>query len=104
MNFQFQNGTVMITLDTTPNVEVVSNEPTTTEEDEEEVYEPEEPQTVGGKISRKRMPYTIRKLPNRRLYTVKGPGRTFAKATTLKRARAQVRLLYMIDRKKMGNV
>lgn len=56
------------------------------------------------KIGGKRMPYTIRKLPNRRLYTVKGPGRTFAKATTLKRAKAQVRLLYMIDRKKMGNV
>lgn len=83
----------------TPNVEVVSNEPTTTED---EVYKPEEP--PGGKISRKRMPYTIRKLPNRRLYTVKGPGRTFAKATTLQRAKAQVRLLYMIDRKKMGNV
>jgi hypothetical protein len=35
MNFQFQNGTVMIT----PNIEVVSNEPIATEEDE-----PEEPQ------------------------------------------------------------
>jgi hypothetical protein len=49
------------------------------------------------------MPYTIRKLPNRRLYTVKGPGRTYAKGTTLKKAKAQIRLLYMIERKKMGN-
>jgi hypothetical protein len=53
----------------------------------------------GGKMLRKRMPYTIRKLPNRPLYSVKGPGRTFAKATTLKNAKAQVRLLYMIDRR-----
>jgi len=100
MNFQFQNGTVMITLDTTPNVEVL-NEPIATEEEEEEVYEPEPepPQTVGGKMSRKRMPYSIRKLPNRRLYTVKGPGRTFAKATTLKKAKAQVRLLYDLERR-----
>jgi hypothetical protein len=52
---------------------------------------------VGGKMSRKRMPYSIRKLPNRRLYTVKG-SRTFAKGTTLKKAKAQVRLLYAIDR------
>jgi hypothetical protein len=44
------------------------------------------------------MPFTIRKLPNRRLYTVKGPGRTFAKATTLKKAKAQVRMLYMLER------
>lgn len=54
-------------------------------------------------LSCKRMPYTIRKLPNRRLYTVKGPGRTYAKGTTLKKAKAQIRLLYMIERKKMGN-
>lgn len=53
----------------------------------------------GGKMLRKRMPYTIRKLPNRPLYSVKGPGRTFAKATSLKNAKAQVRLLYMIDRR-----
>jgi len=44
------------------------------------------------------MPYSIRKLPNRRLYTVKGPGRTFAKGTTLKKAKAQVRMLYMLER------
>ena len=50
-------------------------------------------ENIGGK----RMPYTIRKLPNRRLYTVKG-SRTFAKGTTLKKAKAQVRMLYMIDR------
>ena len=48
---------------------------------------------------RKNMPYTIRKLPNRPLYSVKGPGRTFAKATTLKKAKAQVRLLYGLDRR-----
>ena len=54
----------------------------------------------GGKMLRKYMPYTIRKLPNRRLYTVKGPGRTFAKGTTLEKAKKQVRLLYSIDRRK----
>jgi hypothetical protein len=54
----------------------------------------------GGKMRRKSMPFTVRKLPNRRLYTVKGPGRTFAKATTLKKAQAQVRLLYMIENRK----
>lgn len=53
-------------------------------------------ETFGGKS----MPYTIRKLPNRRLYTVKGPGRTFAKGTTLEKAKKQVRLLYSIDRRK----
>jgi hypothetical protein len=44
------------------------------------------------------MPYSIRKLPNRRLYSVKSKDRTFAKGTTLKKAKAQVRMLYMIDR------
>lgn len=48
---------------------------------------------IGGKV----MPYTIRKLPNRPLYTVKGPRRTFAKATTLKNAKRQVRLLYSLE-------
>jgi len=116
MDFQFDNGTVMIKTGLAME-EVVSNEPEQ-EEQEEEVYEPEpspqegaptEPKApappapapqvpvVGGKMSRKRMPYTIRKLPNRRLYTVKG-SRTFAKGTTLKKAKAQVRMLYMIDR------
>jgi len=46
------------------------------------------------------MPYTIRKLKSRSLYSVKGPGRTYAKATTLKKAKAQVRLLYRIERRK----
>jgi hypothetical protein len=49
-------------------------------------------------IGGKRMPYTIRKLPNRRLYTVKG-SRTFAKATTLNKAKRQVRLLYALERR-----
>lgn len=109
MNFQFVNGTVIIT----PGTEIAEVlEPVKdVEEEEAEVYEPVEPtepiepiEQVGGKMSRKRMPYTIRKLPNRRLYTVKGPGRTYAKGTTLKKAKAQIRLLYMIERKKMGNV
>jgi hypothetical protein len=46
------------------------------------------------------MPFTIRKLPGRRLYSVKSPTRVHAKATTLKRAQAQVRLLYMIENRK----
>jgi len=159
MDFQFDNGTVMIKTGLAME-EVVSNEPEPEEQEEEEVYEPEPapqapappapappapappapappaptpqapappaptpqapappeptpqapappeptPQApappapaVGGKMSRKRMPYSIRKLPNRRLYTVKG-SRTFAKGTTLKKAKAQVRMLYMIDR------
>lgn len=45
------------------------------------------------------MPFTIRKLKARQLYSVKGPKRTYAKATTLKKAKAQVRLLYMIERR-----
>lgn len=53
-------------------------------------------ETIGGK----RMPYTIRKLPNRRLYSVKSKDRTFAKATTLEKAKSQVRLLYRIERLK----
>jgi hypothetical protein len=43
------------------------------------------------------MPFIIRKLPNRRLYSVKSKDRTFAKATTLEKAKAQVRLLYMME-------
>ena len=150
MNFQFDNGTAMISTNS-PIKEVVSNEPEKEDvEEEEEIYEPVEegdPQTpapkegdpqepatqepatqapvtqepvqtplptepvqapvttegapqgkAGGKMSRKRMPFTIRKLKGRRLYTVKGPGRTYAKGTTLKKAKAQIRLLYMIDR------
>jgi len=45
------------------------------------------------------MPFTIRKIKGRPLYSVKGPKRTYAKATTLKKAKAQVRLLYMIERR-----
>lgn len=49
------------------------------------------------------MPFTIRKLKARRLYSVKSPTRVHAKATTLKKAKAQARLLYMIEnRKTMG--
>ena len=51
-------------------------------------------ETIGGKS----MPFTIRKLPNRRLYSVKSKDRTFAKGTTLKKAKAQVRLLYTRER------
>ena len=41
------------------------------------------------------MPFTIRKLPKRDLYRVRNPvtGRVLAKATTLKKARQQVRLV-----------
>jgi len=55
---------------------------------------------IGCIIGGKYMPYTIRKLKSRSLYSVKGPGRTYAKATTLKKAKAQVRLLYRIERRK----
>jgi hypothetical protein len=58
--------------------------------------------SVSSIICGKYMPFTIRKLPGRRLYSVKSPTRVHAKATTLKRAQAQVRLLYMIERKTMG--
>ena len=56
-------------------------------------------------ISDKYMPFTIRKLKARHLYSVKSPTRVHAKATTLKKAKAQVRLLYMIEnRKTMGKL
>lgn len=94
MNFQFNNGTVMIQSGLAME-EVVSNEPVpVTEEEYDEI---EETVQNGGKMLRKVMPYTIRKLPNRPLYTVKGPRRTFAKATTLKNAKRQVRLLYSLE-------
>ena len=48
-----------------------------------------------------KMPYSIRKLPGKNLYRVKGnSGRVVAKGTTLKKAQAQVRLLYMMNRLK----
>jgi hypothetical protein len=50
-------------------------------------------------ISSKYMPFTIRKLKGHRLYSVKGPKKTYAKGTTLEKAKAQVRLLYMIERR-----
>ena len=48
------------------------------------------------------MPYSIRKLPGKNLYRVKqlNSGKILAKGTTLKKAQAQVRLLYMINRMK----
>ena len=49
-----------------------------------------------------KMPYSIRKLPGKNLYRVKArnSGRVVAKGTTLKKAQAQVRLLYMMNRLK----
>jgi hypothetical protein len=46
------------------------------------------------------MPYSIRKLPNKNLYRVRqmNSGKIAAKGTTLKKAQAQVRLLYMMNR------
>ena len=45
------------------------------------------------------MPYSIRKLPNKNLYRVRqlNTGQVKAKATTLKKAQAQVRLLHMMN-------
>ena len=46
------------------------------------------------------MPYKIRKNRNKNTFKVYNPetGRVYSKATTLKNAEAQIRLLYMIDR------
>ena len=88
LKFDFLNGIVTINLDNTPLV-VTNSVPNVEQEDEEEIQE-----TIGGKS----MPYFIRKLPNRRLYSVKSKDRTFAKGTTLKKAKAQVRLLYARER------
>jgi hypothetical protein len=48
------------------------------------------------------MPYKIRKLPGRAKYRVTNPltGRVFAKATTLEKARAQVRMLVVMNNNK----
>tara|TARA_R110000824_G_scaffold51503_3_gene143647 strand:+ start:565 stop:717 length:153 start_codon:yes stop_codon:yes gene_type:complete len=48
------------------------------------------------------MPYTIRKLPNKNLYRVrvKRTGKIIAKATTLKKAKAQIRYLNYMEGKK----
>ncbi len=47
------------------------------------------------------MPYKIRKLPGTRKYKVYNPKtrKVFSKGTTLKKAKAQIRFLYMNDRK-----
>ena len=45
------------------------------------------------------MPYTLRKRRNKTCYSVKSRNRTrfFSKCTTLKKAKAQIRLLNSID-------
>lgn len=50
------------------------------------------------------MPYKIRKNRNKNTFKVYNPetGRVYSKATTLKNAEAQIRLLNMIDRMKMS--
>jgi len=45
------------------------------------------------------MPYTIRKLKGKNLYSVKSEGRVHSKGTTLSNAKKQVRLLYSLERK-----
>lgn len=52
------------------------------------------------------MPYTIRKLPNKKLYRVRNPvtDRVFSVATTLEKARKQVRLLNFINGSRPGGV
>jgi len=51
------------------------------------------------------MPYSIRKLPGKNLYRVRKleNGKVLAKATTLKKAKAQIRLLYMMNRIRHNN-
>ena len=51
-----------------------------------------------------KMPYSIRKLPGKKLYRVRkvSDGKVLAKATTLKKAKAQIRLLYMVNRTRMA--
>ena len=46
------------------------------------------------------MPYSIRKVKNKKCYSVKSPTRLHAKCTSLKKAKKQVNLLKMIDKKK----
>ncbi len=50
------------------------------------------------------MPYSIRKLPGKNKYRVTqtNTGEIRAKGTSLKKAQAQVRLLYMLNRMKMS--
>ena len=50
------------------------------------------------------MPFTIRKLPKKNLYRVTSTktGEVKSYGTTLKKAKAQVRLMYMMNARKMG--
>jgi hypothetical protein len=47
------------------------------------------------------MPYAIRKLPNKNRYRVynRSTGRIHARSTTRENAKAQVRLLYMMEKR-----
>jgi len=47
-----------------------------------------------------KMPYKIRKVKNKRCYSVKSPKRVHAKCTSKKKAEAQVRLLGSVESKK----
>jgi hypothetical protein len=51
------------------------------------------------------MPYKIRKLPGKPLYrvTATNTGQIKAFGTTLKKAKAQVRLMYMMNRQRAGS-
>ena len=46
------------------------------------------------------MPYTIRKIKGKNLYSVKSKNRIHSKGTTLSNAKKQIRLLYSLERKK----
>lgn len=48
------------------------------------------------------MPFTIRKIKGKDLYSVKSLNRVHSKATTLSNAKRQVRLLYSLERKTKG--
>lgn len=48
------------------------------------------------------MPYTIRKIKGKDLYSVKSESRVHSKGTTLSNAKRQVRLLYSLERKNKG--
>ena len=46
------------------------------------------------------MPYTIRKIKGKNLYSVKSDKRVHSKATTLSNAKRQVRLLYSMEKRR----
>jgi hypothetical protein len=48
------------------------------------------------------MPYILRKLPGKNLYRVrvKNTGKVLSYGTTLNKAKAQIRYMYMMDRQK----